>query len=151
MISNWQEAKARSTYHFNKWHKDIECVEHLGRFTGGWQTEIQSVIDDAKPCNWSNRRTGSGRPDGDTQAEENDLIKAGANPKMTIYRGLTDFSKCPTIQKMIDYFEFKTVKGKLQVQFTGEMINMHVDKLYDYQYLLSVYILSFYQASEIFY
>ncbi len=131
MKSNWEEAKLKSTYHFNKWHKDIECVEHLGRFTGGWQTEIQSVIDDAKPLNWSNRRTGSGRPDGDTQAEENDLIKAGADPKMTIYRGLKDFTKCPTLQRMTDFFNLTSVKSKLHIQFTGEVLNMHIDKLYD--------------------
>ena len=46
--SNWEDAKARSNYHFNKWHKDANNVEHLGRFTGGWQTELQEVINDAK-------------------------------------------------------------------------------------------------------
>ena len=50
---------------------------------------------------------------------------------MTIYRGLTDFSKCPTIQKMIDFFELKDVKAKLHIQFTGDVLNMHIDKLYD--------------------
>ena len=74
MKSNWEEAKLKSTYHFNKWHTDTDVVQHLGRFTGGWQTELQTVIDDAKPLNWGNRRIGSGRPDGDVEAEENDLI-----------------------------------------------------------------------------
>ncbi len=32
--------------------------------------------------------------------EENDLKMAGADPKMTIYRGLKDFTKCPTLQRM---------------------------------------------------
>jgi len=59
--SNWEDARARSNYHFNKWHKDTDCVEHLGKFTGGWQTELQTVIDDAKPLNWGNRRKGTGR------------------------------------------------------------------------------------------
>ena len=59
MISNWEEAKLRSTYHFNKWHQDTDCVEHLGRFTGGWQTELQSVMEDAKPLTWANRRIAS--------------------------------------------------------------------------------------------
>ena len=74
MISNWQEAKARSTYHFNKWHKDTDIVQHLGKFTGGWQTEVQAVINEAKPLNWSNRREGTGRPNVDVEAEENDLM-----------------------------------------------------------------------------
>ena len=129
--SNWQEAKAKSTYHFNKWHKDTDIVQHLGKFTGGWQTEVQSVINDAKPLNWSNRREGTGRPDGDVEAEENDLREAGADPKMTIYRGLKDFTKCPTLQRMTDYFALEPVKSKLHIQFTGEVLNMHIDKLYD--------------------
>lgn len=129
--SNWEDAKLRSEYHFNKWHKDTDCVQHLGKFTGGWQTELQSVIDDAKPLNWETRREGTGRPAGDVQAEENDLIKAGADPKMTIYRGLKDFSKCPTLQRMTDFFCLEPVKSKLHIQFTGEVLNMHIDKLYD--------------------
>ena len=106
-------------------------MQHLGRFTSGWQTELQQVINDTKPLNWSNRREGSGRPDGDVQAEENDLIEAGADPKMTIYRGLKDFTKCPTLQRMTDFFALEPVKSKLHIQFTGEVLNMHIDKLYD--------------------
>ncbi len=62
--SNWEDAKARSNYHFNKWHSDTDCVQRLGKFTGGWQTELLSVIEDAKPLNWGNRREGTGREAG---------------------------------------------------------------------------------------
>ena len=94
--SNWEEAKTRSNYHFNKWHRDTDCVEHLGKFTGGCQTELQAVMEDAKPLNWGNRREGTGRENinVNVEAEENDLKTAGADPKMTIYRGLADFTKC---------------------------------------------------------
>ena len=113
--SNWEDAKARSNYHFNKWHKDTDCVQHLGKFTGGWQTELQSVIEDAKPLNWANRREGTGRENVNVnvEAEENDLKTAGANPKMTIYRGLKDFTKCPTLQRMTDFFALTSTKSKL--------------------------------------
>ncbi len=131
--SNWEEAKTRSNYHFNKWHRDENAVKHLGKFIGGWQTELQTVIEDAKPLNWSNRREGTGRENTNinVEAEEYDLRQAGADPKMTIYRGLKDFTKCPSLQKMTDYFCLETVKSKLHVQFTGEVLNMHIDKLYD--------------------
>ena len=111
MISNWEDAKKRSNYHFNKKIKDTDNVKHIGRFVGTWKDEVDNVINDTKKINWSNRRLSTDRPNNDVEAEENDLIKAGANPKMTIYRGLTDFSKCPTIQKMIDYFQFKSCKA----------------------------------------
>jgi len=130
-ISNWEEAKARSNYHFNKWKTDTDNIEHLGKFTGDWSEEIKSAIEDVEKINWGNRRAAANRPNEDIKSEEYDLIKAGADPKMTIYRGLTDFSKCPTIQKMIDFFELKDVKAKLHIQFTGDVLNMHIDKLYD--------------------
>jgi len=130
-ISNWQSAQERSRYHFDKWQTDTDAVQHLGRFTGEWQEEIDRAIQDARPLNWSNRREGTGRPMGDVTAEENDLITAGADPKMTIYRGLKDFSHYPTLQRMTDVFALEPVKSKLHVQFTGESLNLHIDKLYD--------------------
>lgn len=130
-ISNWEKAKAKSNYHFNKWKTDTDNIEHLGKFTGDWSEEIKSAIKDVEKINWGNRRAAANRPNEDIKSEEYDLIKAGADPKMTIYRGLTDFSKCPTIQKMIDFFELKDVKAKLHIQFTGDVLNMHIDKLYD--------------------
>jgi len=131
--SNWEDAKARSNYHFNKWHKDTDCVKQLGKFTGGWQTELELVIKDTMPLNWSNRRQGTGRENTNinVKAEENDLIKAGADPKMTIYRGLKDYTKCPTLQRMTDFFALESTRSKLHIQFTGEVLNMHIDKLYD--------------------
>ena len=91
--SNWEGAKSKSTYHFNKWHKDTECVEHLGRFTGGWQTELLEVINDAKPLNWSNRREGSGRPDGDVEAEENDLSTKEKYKNIKLKGAINDYTK----------------------------------------------------------
>ena len=130
-ISNWQSARERSRYHFDKWRNDTDAVQHLGSFTGEWQEEIHQAIQDARPLNWSNRREGTGRPMGDVTAEENDLIQAGADPKMTIYRGLKDFSQYPVLKRMTDVFALEPVKSKLHVQFTGESLNLHIDKLYD--------------------
>jgi hypothetical protein len=131
MMSNWDQARVKSHYHFDKWQTDTDSVQHLGRFTGNWGEEINRAIQDAHPLNWSNRRTGTGRPMGDTVAEEADLIRAGADPKMTIYRGLKDFSQYPILQRMTDVFALEPVKSKLHVQFTGEVLNLHIDNLYD--------------------
>ena len=32
---------------------------------------------------------------------------------------------------MTDYFAMTSTKSKLHIQFTGEVLNMHIDKLYD--------------------
>ena len=129
--SNWEQGKQRSNYHFDKWKMDADAVEHLGKFAGEWQNEIDAILNDAKPLTWGNRRQGTGRIDGDAEAEEYDLIKAGANPDTTIYRGLKDFTKCPTLQRMTDFFALEPVYSKLHIQFTGEVLNMHIDKLHD--------------------
>ena len=42
--SNWEDAKLRSNYHFNKWHKDTECVEHLGKFTGVMSDKTRQIL-----------------------------------------------------------------------------------------------------------
>ena len=86
--SNWEEAKTRSKYHFNKWHRDTDCVEHLGKFTGGWQTELQAVIEDGKPLNWANRREGTGKRivKAHTFAHQLDKLKAKGHPIVMVYR-----------------------------------------------------------------
>jgi hypothetical protein len=131
MKSSYEETKKRSNYHFDKWIKDSGAIKDLGHISGNWQNEINNVIDKAKPLNWGNRRLSTNRPNDDVEAEENDLIQAGADPKMTIYRGLTDFNECPSIQKIVDFFALNPVKAKLHTQFTGEMLQLHIDKLYD--------------------
>tara|TARA_B100001093_G_scaffold518504_1_gene603595 strand:- start:4805 stop:5467 length:663 start_codon:yes stop_codon:yes gene_type:complete len=131
-ISNWEEAKKRSKYHFSTSIIDTTNIQSLGKFRGDWKKDLEFALGCVEKINWGNRRAAADRPNDDIESEEYDLIKAGANPKMTIYRGLTDFSKCPTIQKMIDFFELKKdVKAKLHIQFTGDVLNMHIDKLYD--------------------
>lgn len=131
--SNWATLKAKSQYHFDKWTLDSNAVVELGRFTGDWQDQIQSVINKSTPLTWATRRrmANPNRPPADVEAEENDLIRAGADPKITIYRGLIDFSECPVCQSMTDYFKLKNPQAKLHTQFTGEMLNLHIDKLYD--------------------
>jgi len=68
-------------------------VVELGRFTGDWQKQIQFVINKSTPLTWATRRqmANPNRPPADVEAEEHDLIQAGADPKITIYRGLIDF------------------------------------------------------------
>ena len=79
MISNWEDAKKKSNYHFNKKIKDTDNIKHIGRFVGTWKDEVDNVINDTKKINWSNRRLSTDRPNNDVEAEENDLIKADDN------------------------------------------------------------------------
>ena len=82
-ISNWESSKLKSNYHFDKWHQDTDKIMPLGHFRGDWQEQIQRVIDQARPLNWANRREYTGRPGGNVDAEEHDLIAAGAGSGIT--------------------------------------------------------------------
>ena len=74
--SNWEDAKTRSNYHFNKWHTDTDCVEHL-RQVHRWMADRTTSSDRRCQtiCNWGNRREGTGRENTNinVEAEENDL------------------------------------------------------------------------------
>ena len=69
-ISNWEDAKKRSNYHFNNDIIDKNNIKHIGKFIGSWKKEVDEVINDAKKLNWSNRRVSTDRPNNHVQAEE---------------------------------------------------------------------------------
>jgi hypothetical protein len=130
-ISNWQSARERSRYHFDKWRTDTDSVQHLGRLQESGKKKYTKPSKMLVHSTGATAEKAQADPHGDVTAEENDLIAAGADPKMTIYRGLKDFSQYPTLQRMTDLFALEPVKSKLHVQFTGESLNLHIDKLYD--------------------
>ena len=72
-------------------------------------------------------------------AEEYDIAQAGGDPKgimLTNKNSFSDWSDYPTLYKMMDYFQLTSdgvslVKWQAHIQMTGQMFNMHIDKLWD--------------------
>ena len=39
-MSNWEDAKKRSNYHFNNDIIDKNNIKHIGKFIGSWKKEV---------------------------------------------------------------------------------------------------------------
>ena len=71
--------------------------------------------------------------------EEYDIQQAGGDPKglmLTNKNSFSNWSDYPTLYKMMDYFKLisdgvSLVKWQAHIQMTGQMFNMHIDKLWD--------------------
>ena len=42
-MSNWEDAKKRSNYHFNNDIIDKNNIKHIGKFVGSWKKEVDEV------------------------------------------------------------------------------------------------------------
>ena len=130
MKSSWEYTKSYSQYHFDKNTFDPrwDTAIGLGKFTGDWSAELTESIKNARPVNWETRGyKAEDIPSPDIEAEEYDLANAGADPKMTIAR--FEWKLAPVFQKMCDLFALEDPYNRLHVQYTGEVFNLHIDKL----------------------
>jgi len=130
MTSSWEFTKKRSIYHFDKWRMDPrwDAVVGLGRIAGDWEDELDAAIENSVPGTWANRGyKGEGVVSPDLAAEEYDLIKAGADPKMNIAHFV--WKMTPKFQKITDLFALEDPFSRIHIQRTGEVFTMHIDKL----------------------
>lgn len=132
MKSSWDETKAKSKYHFNndimdpKW----DNVMTLGKIKNTWQDDLDMIINNARPATWADRGykgEGIHIPPVDLEAEEYDLSRVGADPKMV----LTHLNwKIPeSLQKISDTIGLQDCMNRIHVQMPGEVWNLHIDKL----------------------
>tara|TARA_R100000008_G_scaffold53666_3_gene32633 strand:+ start:1303 stop:2031 length:729 start_codon:yes stop_codon:yes gene_type:complete len=136
--SNWDWTVAHSEYHFDKNIKDRigDWFDILGVFEGDWSKERNALINASIPINWSARKFYGyiDTPSPMLLQEEYDIIQGGGNPKELILTNMVqDWNNFPTLSKMMDYFglEDSEEKKRAHVQLTGQMFNMHIDKLWD--------------------
>lgn len=128
--SNWDYTRARSLYHFDPAVTDPrwDCIQGLGRFAGDWSQELQRAIDQARPVNWATRKFSQVQEVSPMlKQEEYDLEQAGADPKMTIFRLYDELD--PVFNKMSDIIGLEEPKSRIHVQFPGEVLTQHIDKL----------------------
>jgi len=62
--------------------------------------------------------------------EQHDLAEAGADQDLQLTNCVEDFSGYPQLQKLSDFFEVQEAKKVIHTQITGQMFNLHIDKLY---------------------
>ena len=128
--SNWKQNVDISNYHFD-WNR-IEPAGYdytwVGRFEGDWSKELEVVVRDSQPKTWRSRN--KNQDDHQYEIEENDLVAAGMSKDTTILRKY--YEVAPIFQKMVDHVGLADAEVIFHVQYPGEMLNLHVDKQYEY-------------------
>ena len=141
--SNWDWTVAHSEYHFDNSIQDKsgDWFDVLGRFDNPkqWLAERDALVEASKPVNWATRKYFGDTDDESPMLaqEEYDIEQGGGNPKDLMLTNIVDdWSKLPTLYNMMDYFGLEVggvsgAKKRAHVQLTGQMFNLHIDKLWD--------------------
>ena len=141
--SSWDWTVAHSEYHFDDNIKDQEgdWFKVLGRFDNPsmWKEETDKLIKEStKSINWQTRKFFGDVEDESPmlEQEEDDIAKGGGNPKELMLTNMTDeLENYPTLLKMKEHFgvigDNKEFKVRCHTQLTGQMFNLHIDKLWD--------------------
>lgn len=141
--SNWEWTVAHSEYHFDDSIQDKpgDWFDVLGKFDNPklWQTERDALVEASKPVNWATRKYFGDTDDESPMLaqEEYDIAQGGGDPKVLMLTNIVDdWSKFTTLYKMMDYFGLEVggasgAKKRAHVQLTGQMFNLHIDKLWD--------------------
>ena len=132
MNSNWQYGKSRSSYHFDDTKLDLpgDYFFYHGRIEHTWQVEIDGIA--SRPMTWENRKNTCGRTNQTPkyiEAEENDLISVGADPKMPLVDINDDFDQIPNLKEVAESFGLEKPNFRLHIQKTGQVFNKHIDTL----------------------
>jgi len=132
MNSDWAVTKQRSQYHFDNSIMDPrwDTVQHLGNIKTDWTTELQSVIDNAKPVTWRTRGRDNdplARPDLDYDREEYDLERIGMGRDYIVTN--LSYELPQLFQRIADQFALDSSMARIHVQTPGQVWNLHLDKL----------------------
>ena len=133
MESNWDKLKPRTDYHFDSFKTDpaYDSMRYVGRFIGDWSQELNATIESSKAITWRNRNPKDGTSK-DIDAEEYDLIRAGADANLVLTN--LEYQLLPVFQRMTDALHLsggdkKEIQSRVHVQHPGQVWNLHIDKL----------------------
>jgi hypothetical protein len=130
--SSWDFTKSRSTYHFDSTQRDApeSVLTHLGRIEPTWQADTANIIENSTPATWETRGyKGEGvlPPREDLLAEEYDISRVGADPKMIITH--LNWQIPESLKAITAAFGLEDCMERIHVQRPGEVWNLHMDKL----------------------
>lgn len=132
MKSSWDYSKALSNYHFNSKKKDCQSdvLTIAGRIPVTWAADLAGIIANSRPASWETRGykgEGIDIPPQDLIAEEYDLERVGADPKMIITN--LNWQLPTSLQAVSDQFGLGNCMNRIHVQHPGQVWNLHIDKL----------------------
>ena len=133
MKSSWDYTKSLSSYHFDftKFDSEFSVLTHIGKLDNTWEKDLAKIIKDSKPATWETRGykgEGVKPPAKDLAAEEYDIARVGADPKMVITNINWKIPK--SLQSISDQFALEDCMERIHVQWPGQVWNLHIDKLY---------------------
>ncbi len=130
MISNWEETKKRSKYHFDNFKNDsqVDKVIKLGRITADYTDDVKQAVANAKPATWRTRgKVGKSRPESELASEDYDLEKFGYGKDYQITH--LNWQLTPNLKKISELFGLDDCMERIHIQMPGEVWNLHLDKL----------------------
>ena len=132
MISSWDTTKAKSNYHFDSTRRDLakDVLTHLGNIKPVWASDIEDIVANSKPATWETRGYKGEDvppPREDLIAEEYDIKRAGADPKMIITH--LNWRIPESLKTVSEAFGLDDCMERIHVQRPGEVWNLHIDKL----------------------
>lgn len=132
MKSSWDRTKKQSTYHFDptRFDSEVDVLQYLGKLDNTWEKDIKKIVKESKPATWETRGYKGEDvppPREDLIAEEYDLGRAGADPKMIITNLNWKIPK--SLQAISDQFGLIDCMDRIHVQWPGQVWNLHIDKL----------------------
>ena len=127
--SSWELTKQRSRYHFDNFRldPDQDRVISLGRIDPFWQSELDTVLELARPKTWRTRGRGADRPSEEYDQEDHDLEQFGYGRDHIV--GDLSWEVPETFNRLLDWFGMANAKMRLHVQRPGQVWNLHLDKL----------------------
>jgi len=133
MKSSWDTTKKLSNYHFDptKFDSEVDVLHYLGKLDNTWEKDLKKIIKDSTPATWETRGykgEGVPPPREDLIAEEYDIERVGADPKMVITNLNWKIPK--SLQAVSDQFGLDDCMNRIHVQWPGQIWNLHIDKLY---------------------
>ena len=128
--SRWEFTRSRSKWHFDPARPaepGADSYTAVCRFQGNFAEAIAYCAPQARPATWGNRN--ADRVQGQLYSaplEEQDLVRAGADPHMEIYhRGPADDR--PEFQWINHWLGMTDSMIKFHNQTTGQMLVTHID------------------------
>lgn len=130
---NWNDSRWQYTKSQSRWHFDKDRPPELGKdsytpvclFDADFTDAIRQCLPHTKASTWGSRNPNIDRIYS-ANAEEQDLIKAGADPKSPVFeRAAAD--DIPIFQKIRDYLGLEEATIKFHNQTTGQMLHLHID------------------------
>ena len=130
--SRWEFTKSKSTWHFDPSRTDTLDYQPVCTFEGDWDFAVEKCLDRVVDATWASRNQFDKTPEAkkrrmySADAEELDLLRAGADPHMEVFQRAKaeDFE---VFQNIAAYFGMTEATIKFHNQRTGQMLNWHID------------------------